>query len=125
MFPEGILGGFSYSNRSGAQMARQVLLQGGAQITSLVVNAALPGSLNLDDVALLDLRALKRFNLGQSRTLEVRLDCFNVLNASPVQSIVVRSGSTFGNATASTGGGQNGTGLTPPRLFQLGAHFNF
>jgi hypothetical protein len=55
----------------------------------------------------------------------VRLDVFNILNASPVQSIVVRAGSTFGQATASGGGGQNGTGLTPPRLLQLGGTFTF
>jgi hypothetical protein len=124
VFPKGILGGFSYDIRTGARMARQVLLQGGKQVTSVTVNAALPGTLNLDNIALLDARVSKRFNLQKS-TFEVRLDVFNILNASPVQSIVVRASSTFGQATASGGGGQNGTGLTPPRLLQLGGTFTF
>jgi hypothetical protein len=89
------------------------------------VNADPIGSLSLDTVALLDLRASKHFKLGQSRVLEVRLDCFNALNADPVTSIVVRAGPTFGNATASAGLGQNGTGLTPPRVFQLGGRISF
>ena len=124
VFPKGILGGFSYDVRTGVRMARQVLLQGGKQVTSVAVNAALPGTLNLDNIALLDARVSKRFNLQKS-TFEVRLDVFNILNASPVQSIVVRASSTFGQATASGGGGQNGTGLTPPRLLQLGGTFTF
>jgi len=125
VFPKAILGGFSYNIRSGDRLARQVLLQGGGSITSLAVNADVPGTLSLDTIGLLDLRASKRFRVGASRTFEVRLDCFNVLNRSPVQSIVVRSGTTYGNATASQNGGQNGTGLTPPRIFQFGGEFTF
>jgi Carboxypeptidase regulatory-like domain/TonB dependent receptor-like, beta-barrel len=125
IFPKGILGGFSYSIRSGDRLARQVLLQGGKEVTSMVVNAGLPGSLNLPNIPILDLRATKRFSLQRGQTFEVRLDCFNSFNASPVQSIVVRSGTTFNQATASAGGGQNGTGLTPPRLLQLGAVYSF
>jgi len=125
VFPKGILGGFSYNIRSGDRLARQVLLQGGKEVASVVVNTDLPGSLKLENIPVLDLRATKRFTFQKGRTVEVRLDCFNSLNASPVQSIVVRSGTTFGQATASAGGGQNGTGLTPPRLFQLGGTFGF
>jgi hypothetical protein len=47
------------------------------------------------------------------------------MNVNPVTSIVVRSGATFGNATASENGGQNGTGLTPPRIFQLEWRYTF
>jgi hypothetical protein len=125
VFPKGIVGGFSYNVRNGDRLARQVLLRGGGSVSTLVVNADPIGSLNLDTVSLLDLRVAKRFALGQSRAFEVRLDCFNALNANPVTSIVVRAGSTFGNATASAGGGQNGTGLTPPRIFQVEGHFSF
>ncbi len=127
VFPKGIVSGFSYSIRNGDRLARQVLLRApsGSSIATLVVNAAPIGSLNLDNVALLDLRAAKRFPLGHGRTFELRLDCFNALNANPVTSIVNRSGATFGNATASESGGQNGTGLTPPRVFQVEGHFSF
>jgi Carboxypeptidase regulatory-like domain/TonB dependent receptor-like, beta-barrel len=125
VFPKGILGGFSYNIRSGDRLARQVLLQGGKEVASAVVNADLPGTLSLPNIPILDLRATKRFTLQKGHTFEVRLDCFNSLNASPVQSIVVRSSSTFAQATASAGGGQNGTGLTPPRLLQLGAVYGF
>jgi hypothetical protein len=60
--------------------------------------------------------AAKRFQLGAGGAFELRLDCFNVMNVNPVTSIVVQSGPAFGNATASEGGGQDGTGLTPPRI---------
>jgi len=129
VFPKGIVSGASYSIRNGDRLARQVLLRPpagvSASVTQLVVNAAPIGSLSLDNVGLLDLRVAKRFRLGQSQAFELRLDCFNALNANPVTSVVVRAGPTFGNATASESGGQNGTGLTPPRVFQIEGHFSF
>ena len=126
-FPMGILGGANYSIRNGARLARQVqiIAPAGSSITNLVVNAEPIGSLSLENVGLFDLRAAKRFGLGQGRNFELRLDCFNVLNVNPVTSIVVRAGPTFGNATASENGGQNGTGLTPPRIFQFEARYTF
>ena len=125
MFPHGIIGGMTYSIRNGQRLARQVLLRGGGSITTFVVNAEPIGSFSLENVGLLDLRAAKRFTLGSGRSLELRLDCFNVMNVNPVTSVVVRSGPTFGNATASESGGQNGTGLTPPRIFQIETRFSF
>jgi hypothetical protein len=98
---------------------------GTASIANFVVNAEPIGSLSLENVGLFDLRVAKRFGLGSGRNVELRLDCFNVMNVNPVTSIVVRSGSTFGNATASADGGQNGTGLTPPRIFQIETRFTF
>ena len=127
-FPKGILGGASYSIRNGARLARQVQIvapAGTASIANLVVNAEPIGSLSLENVGLFDLRVAKRFGLGSGRNVELRLDCFNVMNVNPVTSIVVRSGPTFGNATASADGGQNGTGLTPPRIFQIETRFTF
>ena len=127
-FPKGILGGISYSIRNGARLARQVQIiapPGTASIANLVVNAEPIGSLNLENVGLLDLRVAKRFGIGAGRNLELRLDCFNALNVNPVTSIVTRAGPTFGNATASADGGQNGTGLTPPRIFQIESRFTF
>ena len=127
-FPKGILGGISYSIRNGARLARQVQIiapAGTASIANLVVNAEPIGSLSLENVGLLDLRVAKRFGIGAGRNLEVRLDCFNALNVNPVTSIVTRAGPTFGNATASADGGQNGTGLTPPRIFQIETRFTF
>jgi hypothetical protein len=127
-FPKGILGGISYSIRNGARLARQVQIiapAGTASIANLVVNAEPIGSLSLENVGLLDLRVAKRFGIGAGRNLELRLDCFNALNVNPVTSIVTRAGPTFGNATASADGGQNGTGLTPPRIFQIESRFTF
>jgi hypothetical protein len=126
-FRWGILGGVSYSRRNGARMARQVqiLAPPGASITNLVVNAEPIGSLSLEDVGLLDMRVAKRFGLGAARNLELRLDCFNMMNVNPVTSIVTRAGPTFGNATASADGGQNGTGLTPPRILTFETRFTF
>jgi hypothetical protein len=119
------MSGASYSIRNGSRLARQVLLRGGGSIATLVVNAEPLGSLSLENVGLLDLRVAKRFGIGLGRTLELRLDCFNAMNVNPVTSIVTRAGPTFGNATASESGGQNGTGLTPPRIFQIETRFTF
>jgi len=124
VFPWDIIGGLNYSIRNGTRLARQVLLRGGGSITTLVVNAEPIGSLSLENVGLFDVRAAKRFRFG-GQNLELRLDCFNVMNVNPVTSIVVRAGPTFGNATASENGGQNGTGLTPPRIFQFEARYTF
>ena len=126
-FRWGILSGISYSRRNGARLARQVqiLAPSGSSITNLVVNAEPIGSLSLEDVGLLDVRMAKRFGVGAGRNLELRLDCFNIMNVNPVTSIVTRAGPTFGNATASEDGGQNGTGLTPPRIFQFETRFTF
>ncbi len=126
-FPWGILSGGSYSIRNGARLARQVqiIAPAGASISNLVVNAEPIGSLSLENVGLFDLRVAKRFGLGLGKSLELRLDCYNVLNVNPVTSIVTRAGPTFGNATASADGGQNGTGLTPPRIFQIETRFTF
>jgi hypothetical protein len=119
------MSGASYSIRNGNRLARQVLLRGGSSITTFVVNAEPVGSLSLENIGLLDLRVAKRFGLGLGRSLELRLDCFNAMNVNPVTSIVTRAGPTFGNATASADGGQNGTGLTPPRIFQIETRFTF
>ena len=110
-----------------ARLARQVqiIAPAGSSIANFVVNAEPIGSLSLENVGLLDLRVAKRFALGQGRNVELRLDCFNVTNVNPVTSIVTRAGTTFGNATASADGGQNGTGLTPPRIFQIETRFTF
>ena len=126
-FPKGILAGANYSIRNGSRLARQVqiIAPAGASITNLVVNAEPIGSLSLENIGLLDLRVAKRFGLGAGRSFELRLDCFNMMNVNPVTSIVTRAGPTFGNATASADGGQNGTGLTPPRIFQIETRFTF
>ena len=126
-FRWGILTGGSYSIRNGTRLARQVqiIAPTGASISNLVVNAEPIGSLSLENVGLFDLRVAKRFGLGLGKSLEVRLDCYNVMNVNPVTSIVTRAGPTFGNATASADGGQNGTGLTPPRIFQIETRFTF
>jgi hypothetical protein len=126
IFPKDIVGGASYSIRNGDRLARTVLLRApGSTIPTLVVNAEPIGSLSLENVGLLDLRAAKRITLGGGRVVELRLDCFNVMNVNPVTSIVTRAGPTFGNATASESGGQNGTGLTPPRILQIETRFTF
>jgi hypothetical protein len=125
VFPKDIVTGFSYNLRNGARLARQVQLRGGRSITNIVVNAEPVGSLNLENHGLLDVRVAKRFRLQGGHAFELRLDCFNFLNADPVTSIVTRSGSSFGNATASAGGGQNGTGLTPARIFQFEVDYSF
>src|SRR5207237_1232294 len=123
VFPKGILGGVSYSIRSGDRLARQVLLQGGKEVASAVVNAGLPGSLKLENIPVLDLRATKRFTLRKGQTFEVRLAWFDPVHGCRVPSSRVGAGSTDGEAPVPACGDQEGRGFSSSGRSQLGWSF--
>lgn len=122
-FPLAIVTSINYEHRSGAPQARQVLLTGGQQIRSVVVNAEPLGSLRLPSTNLLDVRAGKRFSLGGSRSVEVRADVFNALNINTVLQRNLRSGATF-LAPAGTGI-ESAQAIVTPRIVMLGATVAF
>ena len=63
----------------------------------------------------LNLRASKRFSLGNQRRFDVRLDLFNALNSNVPTAVGYVSGPSYGAITA----------ILPPRVLQVGATFAF
>jgi hypothetical protein len=124
--PFDIIASANFEHRSGAPQARQVLLTGGTAIRSIVVNAEPLGSISLPDSNLLDLRAAKRIQLGGARSLELRVDLFNALNANTTLVRVVRSGPEYLKPGVPFTGQLSVVQATVlPRIAQFGAAFTF
>ena len=82
-----------------------------------------PRHLRLPDTNLLDIRTAKRFSLGGARSLELRVDIFNVMNVNTIKQRVVRSGPDF--MRPFTGEAAAANVIILPRIVQLGASFSF
>jgi outer membrane receptor protein involved in Fe transport len=115
MMPRGVTVSVNYDHRSGMPFARQVLLRGGKQVTSLVVNAEPVGSLRLPNLNLVDFRAEKSFKMSGTQRVIARVNLYNVLNASSVTAWSVRSGPTYLTPTA----------IVPPRIVEFAASYSF
>jgi hypothetical protein len=102
-------------NRSGDAQARTVLLSGGKQIPTLVVNAEPIGSLRLPAIRSLDLRLEKALRVYRGHRVTARLNIYNSLNANTVTAWTVRSGASFKRATA----------ILPARIFEVSALYAF
>ena len=73
--------------------------------------------------AVLEARGVsKRFALG-SRSLDLKMDVFNLMNIDTLRNWNVRAGPIFLRPTA--GGSNNATSIVPPRLIMFGAAYNF
>lgn len=114
-FAYGIMASANYERRSGDAGARQVLLRGGAQVPSLVVNAEPIGTRRLPTTNLLDLGASKSFMLTNGGRLELRVELFNALNINTARSWNLRAGPTFLLPSA----------IVSPRIAQVGASYTF
>jgi hypothetical protein len=73
------------------------------------------GSRQAADLNMLDIRAEKRFELGNGRRLNVRLNVYNTLNTNSPLGIQGRSGPQFGFVTS----------IPPGRLVEGSIGFNF
>jgi hypothetical protein len=114
-FPWDLLASAQYQRVSGLPYARQVLLTGGKQITSLVVNVEPVGARRLPDMNQLDLRLEKTLRLVAGTKLSVRIEVFNALNTNVPLGVTTRSGPQFGVPTS----------ITPPRIGMVSASFVF
>jgi carboxypeptidase family protein len=112
--PFDILASENYQLISGPPRAAQVLLTGGRQVPSVVVNAEPLGSFRLPTVHMVDFRLEKAFPIAAAR-LRVRADVFNLLNVNVATATNLRVGSTFNVPTA----------IVPPRIVQFGATYAF
>jgi hypothetical protein len=104
-----------FDHRGGLARARQVLLTGGTQVPSFVVNAEPIGSLRDPNTNILDFRVDKRFNLTTSRSMHVQLNIFNVMNVNTPTGVTYRSGASF----------LVPTGIVLPRIAEFSATYTF
>ena len=102
-------------HRSGTPQAPQFQMTGGTTIKTLVVNAAPLGSIALPNTNLANVRFTRQFSLGSGRSLQARVDFFNVMNANFVTARNLREGSTYLVPSA----------IILPRIVQIGASFRF
>ena len=123
ILPFDITASANYDHRSGNPEARRVLLTGGRTVRSFLMNVEPVGTIRLPATNLVDIRTAKRFQLGGSRSVEVRADIFNLLNVNTVLRRVLQSGSTY--LLPFTSGANASTSIVLPRILQVGASFNF
>jgi hypothetical protein len=121
--PYGITASANYDHRSGIPQARRVLFTGGQTIRSFLMNVEPIGTIRLPNTNLIDIRTAKRFSLGGERSLEARVDVFNLMNVNTVTRRVLQSGSTY--LLPFTAGSNATTSIILPRIVQVGASFTF
>ena len=105
----------NFEHRSGEPWARQVQFAGGQQIPTIVLRVEPIGTRRLPNTNVLDLRLEKAFALGASRKLALRLNVFNVMNASTVTGVTQRAGATF----------LRPTGILPARIAEFSTSIAF
>lgn len=121
--PYGITASANYDHRSGIPQARQVLFTGGQTIRSVLINVEPIGTIRLPATNLIDIRTAKRFPLGAGRSLEVRVDVFNLLNDNTIIRRVLQSGTSY--LLPFTAGSNATTSIVLPRIVQVGTSFTF
>jgi outer membrane receptor protein involved in Fe transport len=114
-FPYGVTASTNEDYRSGAPTARTVLVRGGQEIPSIVLNAEPVGSIHLPNTNLLDLRLEKKIKVPAGRRMLVRLNLYNALNANAATALNVRSGPAYLLPMA----------IVPPRILEFSASYWF
>ncbi len=115
VFPADVLVSMNLEHRSGEPAPRTVLVRGGRQILTRLVQVEPLGAYRLPNINLFDLRVQKRLRLSQRHEVAVRLNLYNVLNANPVLAMVTQSGATFLRPTS----------IMQPRIAELSASYKF
>ena len=94
----------NYQARSGAYWARTAVFRGGVTIPSITLRVEPRDANQYSTVQLTDFRVEKRLMLGGAKSLALRLNVFNLFNASTITGITVASGSSFNRVRAITRG---------------------
>ena len=113
--PYGIAASANFNSESGAPQSRQVLLRGGAQIPTFVINTDPLGTLKLPTTSYVDLRLDKSFEVLERQRLTLRVNFFNLLNANTTQTWNQRAGPTYLYPTL----------ILRPRLMEFGVQYAF
>jgi hypothetical protein len=114
-FPYEVMASANYTVESGTPWARQVLFRGGVSIPSIVLRVEPIGARTTPVVGVADFRLQKSFAIAGSQRIQMRLNIFNLLNASTSTGVNQRAGAQFGRTTS----------ILPPRivLFSIGYDF--
>lgn len=113
--PYGVAVSANFNSESGAPQSRQVLLRGGTQIPTFVINTDPLGTLQLPTTSYVDLRIDKSFELVQRQRVTLRVNFFNLLNANTIQTWNQRAGPTYLYPTL----------ILRPRLMEFGVQYTF
>jgi hypothetical protein len=128
--PFGLMSSGNVRTQTGKPVTRETrftLNQGG-----VLVNVEPRGNERMERMTTIDLRLTKKFELGPSRSLQVYVDGYNLMNANAVWGVR----SLTGRLNAREGGVPTGqlfnqqqyfspTQVLSPRIFQFGAAFTF
>jgi len=113
--PYDVIMSATYERRSGVPQAPSFQFSGGQTITTLVVNTAPIGAINLPPTNLWNMRFAKRLRLPAGQTLEARFDFFNIFNSNVVTSRTTRQSSSY----------LVPSGIILPRILQMGVTYAF
>jgi hypothetical protein len=113
--PYGVSVSANFNNESGVPQSRQVLVRGGAQIPNIVLNTDPLGTISLPTVRVVDLRVDKSFALRGSHRVAMRVNFYNLNNASAITAWTLRSGPTYLVPTA----------ILKPRIMEFGLSYTF
>jgi hypothetical protein len=115
MMPWAVQLSANYQARSGAYWARTAVFRGGVTIPSITLRVEPRNANQYPTIQLTDFRVEKRLKVGTTKTLALRMNVFNLFNASTITSQTVASGSSFGIIT----------GITRGRLVEWNAAWSF
>jgi hypothetical protein len=115
LFPYDVTVGVNFDHQSGDAFARQVLLEGGATIPDITVNAEPIGTRRIPTLNLLTLRVEKSFRFRTAQRVAVRFDVYNALNVNAATRLRAVSGSRFLRPTE----------IVPPRVAEFGLTYSF
>jgi hypothetical protein len=107
-------GGMNSNNQEMPEMARRVQVRDVTTGTLYPIRVEEPGSFRQDTTSILDARLSKRFTFNGA-ALEAMVDCFNITNANSILATGVITGSDLNVPLR----------LVTPRVFRLGARFEF
>jgi carboxypeptidase family protein len=113
--PYGVRFGVNYMHRSGRPFARTHLFTGGRTIPQIVLNVEPYGTRRMANINLVDLRGEKTFDLPTGRRVSVRVNLYNLMNASTVTDLNARSGTNFLRPSA----------ILPARTVELSSSVRF
>jgi carboxypeptidase family protein len=111
----GVSASFNFDARQGNPQAPQVLATGGKQIPSIVLNTEPLGSIKLPNTYVTDVRFDKSFALSKDQRLAIRLNVYNIMNASTILARNLRVGSTYLLPSS----------IMPPRIVEVGGTYTF
>jgi hypothetical protein len=90
----------NYQARSGGYWARTAVFRGGVTIPSITLRVQERNANQFPSVHLTDFRVEKRLRFGGAKTLALRLNIFNLFNASTITGITTASGANFNRVTS-------------------------